>query len=171
MTNTKKFPEEFQLLPEQSEPEYILASRRSDKKSFKMLISRLAQVIGIESVGAKPVAFQGLQLPNVNNQNQPLSNGEWVILSGGNTYTNIGGGSNLVVPQNSMGVSFFRGSSWLQPQIITFPDILSPLYIRILTALNSSVVPLPNIAGFSGIVPPTPALVFQNLPVAKIELL
>lgn len=117
----KKFPQQYFDLPIADEAGHTFVSRLSDGKGFRVTIARLAEIIGIDAVGAKPIRVTGSAMPSVNNDGAPLVKGDWAFLTSG-TYTNIAGGANVVVPPNSLGISIFTSPSWGTPAIISFPD-------------------------------------------------
>lgn len=110
--NVKNFPDEYQVLPEQSEIGFLLISRLSDGKMFKIDIARIISEIGIISTGAKPIPVSGFELPTINAIGQPISAGDYMILTQG-TYTGEKG--PVVVPSNNLGIVVAKsdGSSYV----------------------------------------------------------
>lgn len=82
--------------------------------------------------GGTPVFFEGLQMPSVNNEGQPLKKGDWTLLTAGQTYTNIGGGDPLNPPTGRWSISIFNGTSWVLKDMGALPiqtgvDTINPL--------------------------------------------
>lgn len=103
--NLKKFPQEYLDLPQASNPEYFFVSRQGDQKAFRINLSRLAASLGVISTGGGPILNDGVNLPVVNNNGDPLERGDWTIMPPG-TY------GSITVPANHIGLLFYDGTVW-----------------------------------------------------------
>lgn len=108
----QNFPQDFQDLPDNDLIGYFFGSRQGDLKNFRISAQKVADSLGIISLGGAPIYFEGNQLPTLNNTDEPVKKGDWTNLSANQTYLNINGGSNIETPDDRWSIGVFNGSSW-----------------------------------------------------------
>lgn len=109
----RDFPQDFQDLPDNDLIGYFFGSRQGDLKNFRISAQKVANSLGIISLGGAPIYFEGNQLPSVNNTDEPVKKGDWVNLTAGQTYLNINGGTNIETPDGRWSIGAFDGNHWV----------------------------------------------------------
>lgn len=108
----QNFPQDFHDLPDNDLIGYFFGSRQGDLKNFRISAKKVADSLGIVSLGGAPIYFEGNQLPSLNNTDEPVKKGDWVNLSASQTYLNVNGGDDIETPSDRWSIGSFDGSTW-----------------------------------------------------------
>lgn len=104
--NIKKFPDGFNVLPNNSDGEYLIISRKGDKKPFKISIEKLAALLGLEAGDIqriKAVSAGPLPTPDSANKYMVVTDvGTW-------TYGGVDVGTNADGYQTTF---WWDGTTW-----------------------------------------------------------
>lgn len=105
--NIKKFPDGFNILPNNSDGEYLLISKKGDKKPFKISVEKLSALLGVAAGDIQRVqAVPAGPLPTPDSANKYMvvtDVGTW-------TYGGVDIGSNADGYQTTF---WFTGTTWV----------------------------------------------------------
>lgn len=118
----RDFPQDFQDLPDNDLIGYFFGSRQGDLKNFRISAQKVADSLGIVSLGGAPIYYEGTQLPSLNNANEPVKKGDWLNLTAGLVYVNINGGPGLEPEIGFWSIGVFDGNVYKVQKLGQLPS-------------------------------------------------
>lgn len=94
--------------------DFALVGHNANGENFQIAFKDFYSQLNLASTtgGGTPIFFDGNVLPSTDNTGQPVTNGAWTLLTPGVTYTNIGGGENIITPLGRWSIAQFSEGSW-----------------------------------------------------------
>src|SRR5690606_22763298 len=80
--NIKKFPDGFNILPNNSDGEYLIISRKGDKKPFKISVENLSSLLGVAAGD-----IQRIQAVDAGPLPTPDAPNRYMVVTGVGAYT------------------------------------------------------------------------------------
>lgn len=104
---------------------YWIVGHDSNGSNFQIKFSDFYKQLELSSsgTGGTPIFFDGLQLPNINNEGESLKKGDWAFLPGGKTFVNIAGGANITTPLDRFSIAQFDGVKWVLVDMGALPSV------------------------------------------------
>lgn len=105
--NIKKFPDGFNILPNNSDGEYLIISRKGDKKPFKISVENLSSLLGVAAGD-----IQRIQAVDAGPLPTPDAPNRYMVVTGVGDYTF--GGSTIGTNADGYQTTFwFNGVTWV----------------------------------------------------------